>query len=65
MREWVEAAGGMVHPALRLSLATPHGCRLCVFFNLRKPQLLRLFCCAALPDAVVLHVLFCKPPLTQ
>ncbi|KAI7846423.1 hypothetical protein COHA_000036 [Chlorella ohadii] len=27
MREWVEAAGGMVHPALRLSLATPHGCR--------------------------------------
>lgn len=28
LREWVESAGGYVHPALQLSLATPHGSRL-------------------------------------
>lgn len=44
MREWVEAAGGEVHPALRLSLSTPHGCRLCVFRSLRKRWLLHRIC---------------------
>lgn len=61
MREWVEAAGGEVHPALRLSLSTPHGCRLCVFPSLRKLWLLhrtvlhemRLAACGTAP---------CTPP---
>lgn len=30
MARWVEDAGGFVHEALRLSLATPHGSRLCL-----------------------------------
>lgn len=28
LRRWVEDEGGLVHPALELSLATDHGCRL-------------------------------------